>query len=311
MTLTLDPRYPLVWRTPTCLQIGVDNPPVTLRSVTLGHERMLAALTVGLTPEGLALVGTESGLTLHEVEEFRENIHPALDFRQASPCARVALAGVGPTVDRLGWRLAEAEIETHATGQRPHEAVLPISNTTSDSGSADFAVIVGHFVLDPEFRSVWLRRDVPHLPIVYSDTSVTIGPIIEPGHGPCLFCLELHHRDADSAWPALAVQLLGSRSTTETPFLASEVATLATRMILNRLRSSSPSTETGAALSLTLNATTGAQTRNEHSRHPDCACAGIADASALDLRENESASLYQTAGPSTQPTRAAAVSVPA
>ncbi len=307
MTLTLDPRYPLVWRTPNSLQLGVDNPPVVLDSVTLGHERMLAGLAVGLTPAGLLLIGTESGLTSLQIGDFHAQIQPALATPRETPHAQIAVSGIGPTVDRLGWRLTEAGLESHATGPRPEAAA-------EASCSPDLAIVVGHYVLDPEFRGVWLRRDVPHLPIVYGDTSVTIGPTIEPGFGPCLYCLELHHRDSDPAWPALAIQLLGTHSTAESPFLASEVATLATRMALRRLDPAESDADHGhahAAPSLTLDAITGEQTWRVRSRHPECGCEGIASTSALGLQGIGSANSHPNVDLWSLPRTSEAVSVPA
>ena len=182
MTLRLDPRYPLVWRSPTSLQFGVDDPPARFENVTIAEERMIAALEVGATPAGLVVIGTQSGLTAAEVADFQAAIRPALESVEPSAPARiVVVSGVGPTADRLAWRLREAGLDPRPTGERPGDAVA----TTARRG-APLAVVVGHYVLDPEFYGLWLRRDVPHLPIVYGDTSVRIGPLIEPGSGPCL-----------------------------------------------------------------------------------------------------------------------------
>lgn len=310
MMLALDPRFPLLWRTPDSLQLGVDDPPVVLESVSIGHERMLHGLSMGLTPEGLVLLGTESGLTVGQVEAFRRRIQPALLAPRERPRARVAITGSGPTVDRLALRLAEAGLEPLRSG-RPAESVGAPRKRQGAEGSStpppQFAVVVAHFVIDPEVRGAWLRRDVPHLPIVYGDTSVRVGPMIEPGFGPCLYCLELHHRDSDSAWPVLAAQLLGSRSEAEAPFLASEAATLATRIILSR-HSGKPD---AFAISFTLDAESGRPTRRRHPRHPDCACAGIPQFSESAPRGIGTARSHRSAGRSSPPTTTGDVSVPA
>ena len=260
MTLTLDPRLPLVWRTPDSLQLGVDDPPVVLVNVTTAHEKMLAALTVGLTPEGLTLIGRESGLSQDQITDFKRAIGPALSQPARTLNVTVEIDGCGPTADRLEYRLREAGLE-------PRRGLLDAAN---------FAIIVGDYVLDPDRRGRWLRRDIPHLPVVFSDTSVTIGPFIEPGSGPCLYCLELYRTDADPAWPALASQLLGRVSTAQSPFLASEAATIATRMMLNRARHGPVRLDTAdIAIALTVNAESGEHQRQSWSVHPECACAGI------------------------------------
>lgn len=280
MTLRLDPRYPLVWRTPTSLQFGVDDPPVRLENVTIGDERMIAALTVGATPTGVELIGTQSGLTKAEVARFQLAIRPALESVAPAPPPRiVVVAGTGPTVDRLGWRLREAGLDPRPTGERPSDAIAAPALRT-----APLAIVVGHYVLDPEFYGLWLRRDIPHIPIVYGDTSVRIGPLIEPGCGPCLYCLDRHRTDADAAWPAIASQLWGRRSTAETPFLASEAATVAARIAVRRLAARTVSdVPRMLAKTITIDAATGATSRRSQVTHPECACRGI-DGTPVSVR---------------------------
>lgn len=302
MTLQLDPRLPLVWRTPDSLQVGVDDPPVVLTGVTTAHERMLAALGLGLTRQGLILIGTESGLTVEDVATFEEAIRPALAADKAVDAARVDIDGAGPTADRLERRLREAGLEPRRTRSRADG-----DESESPAEAADFAVIIGDYVLDPERRGRWLRRDIPHLPIVFGDTSVTVGPFIEPGIGPCLYCLELHRRDADPAWPALASQLLGRTSTAQSPFFASETAALATRMVLRRRRNGSE----GSATSVTLDADTGRSRTALRQPHPDCACTGLTAVAAQAPQETGTARSAPAADRAKRTTTNGAARVPA
>lgn len=269
MILRLDPRYPIVWRSPDSLQIGVDDPPVTIAGVTTAEERMLAALTVGATRPGLSLIGTQSGLTEREVSRFHRLVAPALESPEQKHRPMVVVAGAGATVDRLAYRLTEAGLSPRLVGRSPSGAV-----TTPMLRGAPFAIAVAHYVLDPEFYGLWLRRDMPHLPIVYGDTSVRVGPVIEPGSGPCLYCLDRHRTDADPAWPAIASQLWGTRSTAESPLLASEAATMATRLALTHLRGLPEE----AGTSFTIDAVSGETTSRHWLPHPECACWGIAGA---------------------------------
>ncbi len=270
MTLTLDPRFPLLWRTPDSVQFGVDEPPVLLQGVSTAHERMLAALAVGLTPQGLTLVGTEAGLSAAQVDDFARAIRPALATPKVAASWAVVIDGSGPTADRLEWRLNEAGLLSRRMHGNANDLAVH-STVPQPVHSPDIAVLIGDYVLSPEHRGRWLRRDVPHLPILYSDTSVTIGPLIEAGAGPCLYCLELHHRDADPTWPTLASQLLGTSSTAQQPFVASEAATIATRWVLRRLREGAAA----SATALTLDVETGEFRRQSWQAHPECACAGI------------------------------------
>lgn len=272
MLLRLDRKYPLVWRSPDSLQLGVDDPPVTLSGVTIAQERMLSALNVGTTRPGLSLIGTQSGLTEREVSRFHRLVAPALESPQVPGRPIVVVAGTGPTVDRLAYRLTEAGLSPRLVGQDPHSAVA-----TPLLRNAPFAIVVAHYVLDPEFYGLWLRRDLPHLPIVFGDTSVRIGPVIEPGNGPCLYCLDRRRTDADPAWPAIASQLWGTRSTAESPFLASEAATMAARLALVHVRG----LPFAAGTSFTIDAETGGTNARHWLPHPECACSGLAGAPAV------------------------------
>lgn len=302
MTLTLDPRLPVLWRTPDSVQVGVDDPPVVLTNVSTAHERMLAALAIGLTPQGLALIGTESGLNAVEVADFKSAILPALATPHVALSACVDVDGFGPTADRLEGRLREAGLHprrVHPQSDSPAEPASP--------RQPEFAVIIGDYVLHPERRGRWLRRDIPHLPLVYGDTSVTIGPFIEPGAGPCLYCLELHRTDADPAWPALASQLLARSSSAQTPFIASEAATIATRMVLRRVGSGAAD----SSVSVTLDVETGARRQQSWSAHPECACAGPSIVSEQYRPETDRESSAKSAGHATATTKDAAACVPA
>lgn len=56
MVLRLDPRFPVVWRTPSSVQLGVDPPAAIVEALTETQERMLAALAVGVSESGLAML---------------------------------------------------------------------------------------------------------------------------------------------------------------------------------------------------------------------------------------------------------------
>lgn len=55
-----------------------------------------------------------------------------------------------------------------------------------------------------------------HLPVVIDEDRIRIGPLVRPGHTPCVSCHDLHRADWDRAWPALMHQL-GRHTATMTP----------------------------------------------------------------------------------------------
>jgi bacteriocin biosynthesis cyclodehydratase domain-containing protein len=135
-------------------------------------------------------------------------------------------------------------------------------------------IAVGHYVLDPDIHGYWLRRDIPHLPVVYGDSFVTIGPLIEPGTGPCLYCLERYRTEADRVWPTIAAQLWGRRAVSETPLLSREVAVRVARLALGRLADG----KAAAATSMRLDAQRGMVDYREELPHPDCGCLDVPSA---------------------------------
>lgn len=261
MILRLDPRLPLVWRSPTSVQLGIDPVVVVLDDVTETDERMLAALVVGVSDSGLAMI---AGARTDERDALLAALGPALGAAPTSPVAgTVAVHGSESLVTAIASTLARSGIDV-VTG--PDAASLAEQRP-------DLAVVAGHFVLAPELHALWLRRDVPHLPVVVGDSGVLVGPVVEPGAGPCLLCLELHHRDRDPAWPAIATQLLGRRSRGESPVLVMEAAAAASRLVLERLDAAGGA---AVAASVRIDAATGAREVRAWQRHPDCGCRGIA-----------------------------------
>ena len=259
MVLRLDPRLPLVWRSPTSLQLGVSRAVVVLDKVSVAMERMLSALAGGIPHAGLAMIGRSAGLGGDEVEAFLGRIAPAL-LRAPAPAAGrvVVVTGEGPTAEAV-TRLLAAE-----------GFAVRIARTVADAEreSCDIAVAVGHFVLEPVLHGLWLRRDIPHLPVLVSDAGATVGPLVEPGRSACLYCVQLHTTDADPAWPAIASQLWGRSAAADTPLVASEAAAIAARIIVG-WASVGAASASGRTM---LDAATGETTTVPVTPHPACGC---------------------------------------
>lgn len=258
MVLRLDPRLPLVWRTPTSLQLGVSRAVVVFDDVTIATERMLAALAGGVPYDGLAMIGRSAGFDQRQVDEFLERVGPAL-LHEPGPVTRVVVvAGVGPTAEAVTRLLATRGL------------TVRIARTVAEAERerCDLAVAVGAFVLEPQLHGLWLRRDVPHLPVVIDDAGARIGPLVEPGRSACLYCVQLHTTDADPAWPAMASQLWGRTAAADTALVASEAAAIATRLVVGWF-------ELGAAAAsgqILLDAATGQTTTVPVDPHPACGC---------------------------------------
>lgn len=262
MALHLDPRVPSVWRSPTELQFGVDRALARLSAVSNADERMVAALVAGVSRGGLSLIGAEAHATEVEVERLLRDLGPVLRPPEpaAEPAPRVVIDGDGPVATSV-TRLLEGEGVRVGRRHESHGAT-----------SADLAVIVADYAIAPQRYGAWLRRDVPHLAVVAGDATVRIGPLVEPGAGPCLYCLDLARTDEDAAWPAIAAQLLGRLSPLDSPLLLAQVAAAVARLTIGRLR-------TGASEltseSMVVDAADGSVSVREHRPHAECACRAL------------------------------------
>lgn len=258
------------------VQIGIDPSRVRLDDVSPTTERLIAALVAGVTRPGLTMIAGRDTL---ECEALLEAVDPALlrplhEAQQAGlpvSVPTIVVAGSGPTAEALIAAIASGGSRV-LTAPDPAE----VATTINEPGAElpDAAVLIGHYVLAPSAGGVWLRRDVPHLPVVFSDSGVQIGPLVTPGTGPCLHCLELHHRDADAAWPALASQLFGRSSAADAAPLSLEAAAQACRMVLAAL-SKHVSAQLRPTQSLYIRADTGEREWREWAPHAECDCRGI------------------------------------
>jgi hypothetical protein len=83
-----------------------------------------------------------------------------------------------------------------------------------------FAVLLAAWSVPPAAFQRYTSDGVPHLPVVFGDESVRVGPLVRPGVGACVRCLHLARRDREPAWPVIAAQLAGTRAPQEGGALA-------------------------------------------------------------------------------------------
>jgi bacteriocin biosynthesis cyclodehydratase domain-containing protein len=277
MVLKLDGRFATVWRDPFSLQLGVDPARVMLRDVSSADERMIAALGGGISRSGLDMIATSSGASEQDVARLLRTVKPILLPEPVeAPAARVSLVGRGQTVDRIASTLALAGV------------TVSVNSAIVDEPS-DLGIAIGHYVLDPDCYGYWLRRDIPHVPVVFGDDSVLMGPLVEPGNSPCLYCLEHYRRDADASWSAIASQLWGRRAASETALVSAEVAARVARIVLVRARSGRRPVRSMVGRSFRLAVDSGEVTRRDWMPHPDCGCVEIPGGLSADPRESDSA----------------------
>lgn len=267
MILRLDPAIPLVWRSPFGIQLGIDPPIARVDDLTPTQEKMLAALVAGISDSGLLMLGSGHD---DERERLVSALAPALVApRSTATPFVVALSGVGPLVTAIADVLARDGVTVLISRDARQLADRVV----------DLAIVVGSFVVAPDQHAVWLRRDVAHLGVVVAEGSITVGPLVIPGQGPCLHCLELHRRDDDPAWPAIATQLLGRVGGVPPAIVTLEAVVSVARMIVG-----SP------GISVRVDAITGQRRERAWHPHPHCGCRGLVDAATTGRRESDWAS---------------------
>ena len=299
MAPRIDPTLPLVWRSPTDVQLGATSARVVLPRAGALELSLVTALRAGVSVPTLITMGTGLGATEAQVRELLDTLEPA--FEREPDAGRAPGAGRAPrrgdassagaqgmipaasTRDRA-FRVgldADGLVARHLTANLEalgHEPILLRDDGDDDAPLPDLVVVAAAWVVAPARHLPLLRRDLPHLAIVFDDTGARVGPLVEPGSGPCLRCLDLAKRDADSAWPVIAAQLAGRPAASCTARAALDVSALAVGVIDDRLARGARRL---ADASLTLERPGALPRRQRHEPHPECGCrapAGIATA---------------------------------
>lgn len=265
LMLKLNPTHTMLWRTPTSVQFGADEPVAFVTEMTTACEIVITALSAGVSDVSLQAIAADAKMTPEGLSALLQQLGPALLGVDAIPYWRVRIDGQGPAVETLR--------ELLTTGG--HQIVTE---------QPDLAIIVGHHVLRPDHSGAWLRRDIAHLPVLFGDTLVRIGPLVTPGSGPCLHCVYLAHAELDSAWHILATQLLNRRSHLETTRTRGEVAAMISRWIDNAAGPTSltglqnrhhPLEGLGTGEVVLLEGATGRTSRVTYRRRQECACQAL------------------------------------
>ena len=255
--LRIDPSLALVWRTPTCVQVGVPDA-LVVAELSPAQEHLLVALRTGVSAVAFEAIGRMQGLGPGDVAAFLERFDACLE-PAGRPRLRVGIDGLGATADWIGYLLG------------------PFCEVRSVHGAApkwmpDLVVVLGAFAIAPARAAAWLSRDVPHLGVVLADRSARVGPLVIPGSSACLTCGELARADADANWRGMLAQLHGKPAGVESQLVAVEVASVVVRWVQAFVRGDE-SLSSGEVL--TLEATTGLWTSDELSPWPKCSCLAL------------------------------------
>jgi len=206
----------------------------------------------------------------------------ALDRRRA---AIVSVHGSGPTADAVCVILGQAGVGT-VLREAPGSSSSRRHRRASDQRAAAVLADAVHPDVIDDLGAISL--DLPHVPVLAHGARAVIGPFVVPGLTGCLRCADLHARDADAAWPRLAVQWASRRPACSPAdsALAQLAASWAALAVLSWIESDGPGAlregrwprgwpESGGALvggRLVVRLPGGVMSREPRPPHPLCGC---------------------------------------
>lgn len=266
MVLRIDPRLSLVWRTPHDLQVGADRPDAVLAALTDTDERLVAALRIGTTRTALGVLAGECGASHSTVEELLARLGDAVESGRPAPQPEAAVVVERERSDSLGPPARVLAGALRAAGAVPGDM---------DAEPVTLAVLVAAHVPSPVTAARWLGRNVPHLPVIFGDETVEVGPLVRPGETACLHCVTRHRLDDDPSWAAVAAQLAVGRhpvAAAANPLLvhAAVVEVLRTFTALHAGRASERD-----GVSVRLRANGAEVSERRWSPHPGCSCRAL------------------------------------
>lgn len=216
-TLTrIDPAYPLLWRDADTVQFGMEGK-VRVAVSEPWVDRLLQALRDGFRPSSFDVIAHGVGAPRDGARDLLETLQPVL-CTDAPPQPRIWIESLNMVDSRIA---ARTEIALIDEGFR-----------TAERGTAHaVAVVLVEGAASARQFASHLRDDVTHLPIAFEVGGTTIGPLVVPGHTPCLSCRDGHEGERDPAWPTLHAQLIGATSGRITAARTAEAAALAARIL--------------------------------------------------------------------------------
>ena len=149
-----------------------------------GAGRVAAHVAALLAAAGIGRVHLVDSGDVHLHQAMPGGVGPADEGRRFVTAANAAVRRAAP----------EADTTPLPMGERPDLIVLAVDEP-----------------IDGDRRAALHARECAHLAVRLGADHGVVGPLVLPGLTSCLRCADLHRRDRDPAWTALAVQLTVAR----------------------------------------------------------------------------------------------------
>lgn len=271
-----------MWRSPTALQVGLDDDVLVLEPVPPLADLLMQSLVTGDELPDSADAGRRAwqDWLLDRLDE-----HGRLADRSGP--ATVRIVGSGVVAHRLSTVLLDLG---HTVRIRDETPILGTRRTAADRlvaqlrhgprrhggravvdgrGPVSITVIcTGTCEPDRSVTDALTRDGDPYLVVRTRPGVAVAGPLVVPARTSCVRCADLWRAEADRAWPRLAAQL-SHRAAPDDPLLDSWVTAMAVAQIVAFVHG-----EAGELRSrtLTLSGATGRTTLRVWPPHPDCGC---------------------------------------
>lgn len=220
----------LLWRSPTCLQLGADPTAIELEPVPTAIAEAIRLLARPHTPAQLA--AKLPHLDPEWVVWLCAQLGSAGLLRPGLPAPRHAVRvwGTGRLALKVLSTLNEAEVPA-----RPARDAVP-------DDPAELVVVAGkRWEPDRAVLTQLTAARVPHLVVRAEPGRAVVGPFVLPGRTPCVRCDDIARAQSDAKWPLLLAQLCGTEGEVDEG-LATWAAATATAQIRAWLAGSEPET---------------------------------------------------------------------
>ena len=222
----LNPAHKPFWVTPTQLRFGVDKPLATLDCPSTAALRLLSAMSKGISDSRCIQLAAVLGVSRAERIRMVDELTPVFDVSEKAESANTNTLILGPA----------------SVTRAMSSALSNAGFTIVSEGQTQLVILCSSFSIRLGEARRWMSSAIPHLPVVFSETEIRIGPLISSSGAPCAYCIELRAAEESAHYIPMASQFLLRKSPLATATTSHLIGTLMARMLTSaptgdRLRS--------------------------------------------------------------------------